>query len=892
MPDAEPPRWVVQKQSTNSSFQGETVLLYVKLQDDVALGTAILSTNETGAWINWTNRYMSPMTLSRNGKKVNETWAVFPWRNSESPIGTTVGWLVWFNDTSGKWNSTSVQAFAVQDFKIQVDEKTHNSTFQVCQNITDFPECDFTLISEALASPQLTDGNDTVEVLRGTYFEPSGIDIRRFNITIHAVNGTDNTTVDAGGAPFAFKFTRIPAQADRVLGKVVNFTIRNADFGVFVDGHDNVAEGLNLSDLTGPKRAAQVTFANNNMLVGLDIDLDGAEKGITIDPSNNTTVRGTRVRNIGESGIDLFDSPFTIIEQSDFEDGRAGISLNGEAPGLIIRANRFSVNIAMESDGNFEQARIENNTFQGGAGTDLSGLTSSNVSRNVGRNLLNGIFLFNDFGTVLSENVVRDSNVCLGVDESDKTKILNNTMQNCSSGLDVGKVEGLRIENNTVQNASFVCLQVAKAESVVIAQNRLSDCQRGLVLFSVNTLSAFHNNFIANVRPVEGVSQDPLELSFNGEGNFWNRTTEPCFVPGVDSDNPNLKDSHPYCRESGWDLVKESVFATVGPAGANVSLPSSNASAVFLPSAFPSDTTMAIRGFDPASATGFVVRNLTDNASLVYQFTASQNITGNVTVTLKFDPAVVAGNFGAFDIFRFNATTGEWESLGAVVDTVNNTYSVNVTKFSFLLVARRPLLFIPATIDSDPDSLNLKSQGRFVTVYIEVPGFDVHKIDLTSIRLNDLLPIEPFFGFKAPPQFGDHDLDEVPDLMVKFDRQEVQAILSLGENVTVTVSGLLDGRPFRGTDTIRVFNNDSEERAFREKQEKAKGPPTHAQGRGGGGGGGGVGPPVVPPGQSGTPPGQGGTPPGQGDGGGHGSGGNGGGQGGGQSQGQGGGGKG
>ena len=120
------------------------------------------------------------------------------------------------------------------------------------------------------------------------------------------------------------------------------------------------------------------------------------------------------------------------------------------------------------------------------------------------------------------------------------------------------------------------------------------------------------------------------------------------------------------------------------------------------------------------------------------------------------------------------------------------------TKESFITVYEQE----EATVDFDPDTLNLKSKGKVVTVYIELPeGYDVEEIDISTVMLNGIVP-----AMAKPTEIGDHDGDGVSDLMVKFDRSDVQDVLKPGNEVEVTVSGeLTDGTDFEGNDTIRVI---------------------------------------------------------------------------------------
>jgi len=109
-------------------------------------------------------------------------------------------------------------------------------------------------------------------------------------------------------------------------------------------------------------------------------------------------------------------------------------------------------------------------------------------------------------------------------------------------------------------------------------------------------------------------------------------------------------------------------------------------------------------------------------------------------------------------------------------------------------------VLLQATIDFDPDVLNLRSTDKYATAYIELPqGFDVCQIDISSVRLNDTTP-----ALTKPTAIGDYDTDGIPDLMVKFSRAAVKSLLTPGNQV-ITITGQLAGITFEGTDTIRVI---------------------------------------------------------------------------------------
>jgi hypothetical protein len=102
---------------------------------------------------------------------------------------------------------------------------------------------------------------------------------------------------------------------------------------------------------------------------------------------------------------------------------------------------------------------------------------------------------------------------------------------------------------------------------------------------------------------------------------------------------------------------------------------------------------------------------------------------------------------------------------------------------------------IPATVDVDPDALNLMSEGKWITASIELPiGYNVGDVDVSTIMLNDTIPVD----LEGSVEVGDYDNDSIPDLMVVFNRAMlVEFMVSKGVshgNVTLALSGNLRDR--------------------------------------------------------------------------------------------------
>jgi hypothetical protein len=141
---------------------------------------------------------------------------------------------------------------------------------------------------------------------------------------------------------------------------------------------------------------------------------------------------------------------------------------------------------------------------------------------------------------------------------------------------------------------------------------------------------------------------------------------------------------------------------------------------------------------------------------------------------------------------------------GAIVLRVKDNEGATSTDSAYVEVGAGSLL---AEIDINPDVLNPKSKGNWITCYIELQdSYSSENIDVSTVTLEGTIPAE-----SSPTQVGDHDDDGIPDLMVKFDRQALIGYLggATGE-VTLTLTGDVDGKPFEGSDTITVIGQEKE----------------------------------------------------------------------------------
>jgi hypothetical protein len=138
-----------------------------------------------------------------------------------------------------------------------------------------------------------------------------------------------------------------------------------------------------------------------------------------------------------------------------------------------------------------------------------------------------------------------------------------------------------------------------------------------------------------------------------------------------------------------------------------------------------------------------------------------------------------------------NDSWSPWSSDGAIARVTTIGFTGNM-EFMMRVIFTAP---IPIEIDVDPNTLNLKSKGRWINCDITINDpYNPSDIDISTILLEDTIPAE----------WGDIQGDR---LMVKFDRSAVQAFLPVGTYNLKVTGELADGTSFEGySDEIRVID--------------------------------------------------------------------------------------
>lgn len=177
-------------------------------------------------------------------------------------------------------------------------------------------------------------------------------------------------------------------------------------------------------------------------------------------------------------------------------------------------------------------------------------------------------------------------------------------------------------------------------------------------------------------------------------------------------------------------------------------------------------------------------------------------------------------NVGPVGYYVVKYEESYWDKASGIIAEYNQTVQYEkivtgrpLTHETVHVVMRETNIWSPTVISVEvgisPNSLNLRSKGKWIMAFIELPsGYSVSHIIVSSILLNDTVSAQ-----HEPAAISDYDNDTIPDLMVKFDRTEVISYIFDSVNVkerfmtvALTVAGKLnDGTRIEGNGAIKII---------------------------------------------------------------------------------------
>jgi YVTN family beta-propeller protein len=179
------------------------------------------------------------------------------------------------------------------------------------------------------------------------------------------------------------------------------------------------------------------------------------------------------------------------------------------------------------------------------------------------------------------------------------------------------------------------------------------------------------------------------------------------------------------------------------------------------------------------------------------------------TITVGNSPRGVSVSSDGSTVFVVNWFSG---NLTAISVATNATRTIAPAGILFPVAFGNfvtPITFITVNFEVVPKAVYLKSQGTIPVIIYGSKSFDVHTLDLSSLRLNGMaVKIKP--SGEPMTNYGDYAGSGYDDVMVHFSADGVQATSG---DATVTLTGQTmcsplpcTGTPIQGTATVTFLH--------------------------------------------------------------------------------------
>jgi len=174
----------------------------------------------------------------------------------------------------------------------------------------------------------------------------------------------------------------------------------------------------------------------------------------------------------------------------------------------------------------------------------------------------------------------------------------------------------------------------------------------------------------------------------------------------------------------------------------------------------------------------------------------------------------VASSSETMTVLGLNESTTYYFAIKTKDEADNESDLSNVVDGTTLTTQASPSDDLGFTVNFTPESFNLNSRGRWVTVHLFLPSpYRAGDVDLSTVELNG--SISPDLSFKGLNYFNKGNKNKErnsSNLVLKFSRSEFAELVgnSTGD-FEVIITGEIDGESFSATNTVNVLGITLEE---------------------------------------------------------------------------------
>ncbi|MFH1725407.1 MAG: NosD domain-containing protein [Elusimicrobiota bacterium] len=379
-----------------------------------------------------------------------------------------------------------------------------------------------------------------------------------------------NNTVDGNDASYCDNGILSSGQDNAIVNNDLSYSKR----GLYLVTSNMTLSPADNNVFTGAETAIHFWDSSYNVVKDLDLSGDAARSAVSLSDSSYNTVININASGRG-LGIEVRNSHHNRFLNNNVSHAGCGVWMHTSSNNEVDGNNASHCTWAGILGQGQDNVIVNNDLRNAKLGLYLvtSGMTVSPADNNDFTGAETAIHFWGS-----SDNVVRDLDLsgdgtgsAVSLDSSERITVANLNASRRGTGIRASNSHYNRILNNNVTDSGVGLWFHTSANNVfdgndashsgwgilsqgqdnTIVNNEIASCDLGLYLVGAAPAAIYHNNIYDSSD--SGVYSDgPIELSYNGKGNWWGRTEPPYFVAGEDSNAADVVDSFPYGEKDAW----------------------------------------------------------------------------------------------------------------------------------------------------------------------------------------------------------------------------------------------------------------------------------------------------------------------------------------------------